>query len=82
MWSIFHCLSLGALVMSHGREDYLLPKWNKEIVHFDLKQENCQLSNVSPGSLTGVEILTGFIVLIGAPITDAEHLDNPPIKVL
>lgn len=84
MWSIFHCLALGTLVMSHGNEDYLLPKWNKEIVHFDIKQENCQLEShppPPPPKNINTQVLIGVVVLIGSPMTNAEHLGNTPLKV-
>lgn len=40
MWSVFHCLARGALVMAHGSEDTSRLPWNKDIVHFDLKPQN------------------------------------------
>lgn len=48
MWSIFHCLALGTLIMTYENEDYNVPRWDKEKVHFDIKQENRQLETVCP----------------------------------
>lgn len=39
-WQIFHCLARSALVLEHGSESEDKPRWNREIVHFDIKQEN------------------------------------------
>lgn len=43
MWGLFHCLALSALVMFQGSENLSTFRWNREIVHFDLKQENCKI---------------------------------------
>jgi hypothetical protein len=81
LWSIFHCLALGTLVMSHGNEDYLIPKWNKEIVHFDIKQENREFAKRRPTFILEPRILIRLVVLLGATTTDVEHLGNSPLKV-
>lgn len=41
VWLIFECLALGLYAMEYGTESMNDTKWDKEIVHFDLKPENC-----------------------------------------
>ncbi|KAH8598920.1 hypothetical protein B0O99DRAFT_30463 [Bisporella sp. PMI_857] len=44
LWGVFHCMARAIFVLEHGSEDPNKPKWNREIVHFDLKEENSILS--------------------------------------
>jgi len=41
MWTVFHCLARAACTLERGTEDMDLKRWDeKQIVHFDLKQNN------------------------------------------
>lgn len=40
MWGIFHCLAKAIYAMASGNEDIEADRWEKDIVHMDLKFGN------------------------------------------
>jgi hypothetical protein len=78
MWAIFHCLARGALVMHTGSEDTSCTRWDKDIVHFDIKSPNGKSHYPKFFALRYTHWRT---VLLGALATDNEHRNAPVFKV-
>lgn len=77
MWAVFHCLARGALVMHTGSEDTSRLRWQRNIVHFDIKHAN---SKYICHKLSQPNIHRGP-VLLGSRTKDDEHRDMPVFKV-
>lgn len=45
MWSIFHCLARATFSLSYGSEDITALKWNRDVVHLDLKPDNSEVKH-------------------------------------
>lgn len=74
VWFIFECLALGAYAIEYGTEDESKPKWDKNIMHCDLKPENCESTPLQcrlPSDLP--------LVFLGT--NDKDHTKTPIVKV-
>lgn len=78
IWLAFQCLALGAHALEYGHEDMDLPKWNKELVHFDLKPGN--IKPINHLKRNGKFLLTSLSYLLAA-MKRIDHARMPIMKV-